>query len=159
MPPLADLHPLLWLAMATWLLLDTYVLWLVWRRWRLYRGAPHWPRLQVAPERVDLLRVVHSREGLPTGTRQHHEAVLHFSYEVNGQSYRRTLTKTVADRESAEALKREASLSFLYNPDNPAETLEAAPGPQAFCLSVLGLLVVNGMGLGFVTQLSGFLHP
>lgn len=156
-PPLDAWHPLAWGALAALLLLDLYLLSLLWRRWRHFHAARRWPRLQVRANRVDLMRVVHTRDGLPTGTTEHHEAVLHFHYQVNGRTFHRRLVKPVADRAGAEALKADATLSFLYNPRRPEETLEAPSGPLPLLVTALGLLVVNGMGLGLVTRLAAFL--
>ncbi len=156
-PPLESWHPLAWAALAALMLLNLYLFVLLWRRWQHFHAARRWPRLTVRADRVDLMRVVHARDGLPTGTTEHHEAVLHFCYRVDGRDYHQQRVTTVADRASADSLKTDATLSFLYNPRRPQQTLETPDGPLPLLLTALGLLVVNGMGLGMVTQLAAFL--
>lgn len=149
------MHPVVLIAAGALLLVDALLIVYAVQRGMTYASAREWPRLEVRADSVDVQRVVHSRQGLPVSS-QHHEAVYSFRYRVNGREYSKQTVRSVADRAEAEALKEKQTLRFIYNPRNPEQTLEAPPGPAPFILTIVGLLVVNGIGMGLIRNLSAF---
>lgn len=155
---LREMHPLLWLIIAVLVAVDLFLLHRLFGRWQQYTQAQRWPRLTVAADSVQLVRVMHSREGSPTSAQEYYEAIFDYRYQVAGSDYHKQTTRQVGSREEADALKAEARLSFLYNPADPAQTLEAAPGPAAVVGTLIGLLIFNGMMLGLFANVQGFLQ-
>lgn len=149
------MHPLVLIATGVLLLVDALLIVYAVQRGMTYASAREWPRLEVRADSVNVQRVVHTRQGLPVAS-QHHEAVYSFRYRVDGREYSKQTVRSVADRAEAEALKEKQTLSFIYNPRNPEQTLDAAPGPAPFMLTIVGLLVVNGIGIGLIRNLSAF---
>jgi hypothetical protein len=153
---LTSLHPALLAVMAAALFVNAILVLHLVRRWTQFRDARHWPRLTARVHSVDLMRVVHTTVNqLPQ--RHYHQAVLSFRYVVNGREYAKQSIREVVSAEAAEALKSEASLSFLYNPEKPEETLEAIPGPVPVVVTLLGLVIANGMLIGLAYSLTVFL--
>lgn len=157
MNAMASLHPALLAVMAAALFVNAVLVVHLTRRWTHYRDARHWPQLTVRADSVNLMRVVHEYVGQQP-QRHYHQAVLSFRYVVNGREYAKQSVREVASAEAAEALKSEATLSFRYNPDKPEETLEQIPGPAPVVITLLGLLVANGMLLGLAYSLTVFLR-
>ena len=62
----------------------------------------------------------------------------------------------MASQSDAYAMKEEAKISFLYNPADPAQTLDAAPGPAAVIGTVIGLLIFNSMMFGLFANVQNF---
>jgi len=153
---ISAIHPLVLIASIALILVDVLLLFHALRRGMQYASAREWPRLQVHADSVDLQSVIHSREGLPTSTTRHYEAVYTFRYRVEGREYSKQTVRSVADRAEAEALKAGQTLSFIYNPRQPEQTLDMPPGPAPFMITVIGLLVVNAMGLGLISNLAAF---
>lgn len=154
---LRDLHPILWLIIAVLVAVDLFLLHRLYDRWQQYTQAQRWPRLTVAADGVQLVRVMHSREGSPTSAQEYYEAIFDYRYQVAGRDYKKQTTRQVRNREEADAIKAEAKLSFIYNPADPAQTLEAAPGPAAVIGTVIGLLIFNSMMLGLLANVQDFL--
>lgn len=152
---LSSLHPVVLIAAGALLLVDALLIVHAVRRGMTYISARDWPRLEVRADSVDVQRVVHSRQGLPVAS-QHHEAVYSFRYRVDGREYNKQTVRSVADRAEAEALKEKQTLSFIYNPRNPEQTLDAPPGPAPLILTLAGLLVVNSIGIGLLRNLASF---
>jgi hypothetical protein len=153
---LTSLHPALLAVMAAALFVNAMLVVQLVRRWTHYRDARHWPRLTVRADSVNQMRVVHTTVN-QLQERQYHQAVLSFRYVVNGREYAKQSIREVASAEEAEALKSTAQISFLYNPDKPEETLERIPGPAPVVVTLLGLLVANGMLIGLAHSLTVFL--
>jgi hypothetical protein len=154
---LTSLHPALLAVMAAALFVNAMLVTHLVRRWTHYRGASHWPRITVRADSVNLMRVVHAYVGQQP-QRHYHQAVLSFRYVVNGREYAKQSVREVASAEEAEALKSKASISFLYNPDQPGETLEQIPGVAPVVVTLLGLLIANGMLIGLAHSLTVFLN-
>lgn len=154
---LHDLHPILWLIIAVLVAVDLFLLHRLYDRWQQYTQAQRWPRLTVAADGVQLVRVMHSREGSPTSAQEYYEAIFDYHYQVAGRDYRKQTTRQVGSREEADAIKAEARLSFIYNPADPTQTLEEAPGPAAVIFTLIGLLIFNSMMLGLLTNVQDFL--
>ncbi|MGH8618209.1 MAG: hypothetical protein ACREUW_10995 [Burkholderiales bacterium] len=153
---LTSLHPALLAVMAATLFVNAVLVVHLVRRWTHYREARHWPRLTVRADSVNLMRVVHTYVNqLPQ--RQYHQAVLSFRYVVNGREYAKQSIREVGSAEEAEALKGRASLSFIYNPEKPEETLEQIPGAVPVVVTLLGLLIANSMLIGLAHSLTVFL--
>jgi len=152
---LSSLHPIVLIVAGALLLVDVLLIVYAVQRGMTYASARQWPRLDVRADSVDVQRVVHSRQGLPVAS-QHHEAVYAFRYRVDGREYGKQTVRSVADRAEAEALKEQQTLSFIYNPRNPEQTLDAPPGPAPFILTLAGLLVVNSIGIGLLRNLASF---
>lgn len=152
----AAMHPLVMGAWGALLLVNAFLLYLAARRFRHYQSARTWPRIEVRADSVELQRVIHSRDQLPV-SQQHYEAIFTYRYQVQGREYARQTVVPVSDRAQVEALKSEAKIAFHYNPHDPAETLEQPPGPKPLMLTIIGILVVNGMGTGFIHNLAAFL--
>lgn len=156
MADLSTMHPLVLIATVALILVDALLLFHAVRRGMQYASAREWPRLQVRADSVDVQSVIHSRESLPTSTTRHYEAVYTFRYRVEGREYSRQAVRSVADRAEAEALKAGQTLSFIYNPRQPGQTLDTPPGPAPLMITVIGLLVVNAMGVGLIRSLAAF---
>ena len=154
---LRDLHPALWLIIAVLVAVDLFLLHRLFDRWQQYTQAQRWPRLTVAADSVQLVRVMHSREGSPTSAQEYYEAIFDYRYQVAGRDYRKQTTRQVGSREEADAIKAEAKLSFIYNPADPAQTLDQAPGPAAVVGTLIGLLIFNGMMFGLFANVQEFL--
>lgn len=156
MTSLSNMHPLVLIAAIALILVDALLLFHAVQRGTQYASAREWPRLQVRADSVDVQSVIHSREGLPTSTTRHYEAIFSFRYRVDGREYTKQTVRSVTDRAEAEALKAGQTISFIYNPRNPQQTLDTPPGPAPFMITVIGLLVVNAMGLGLIRNLAAF---
>lgn len=153
---LASLHPIVWGMLAAALFVNAGLVAYLVRRWTHYRDAKRWPRIEVRADSVDLMRVMHNHVG-QQHRREYHQAVLCFRYEVNGRRYEKRSVREVGSAEEAEALKADARISFLYNPERPEETLEQLPGPAPVVATLVGMLIVNGMLIGFAESVSRFL--
>lgn len=151
------MHPILWLIIAVLVSVDLFLLHHLFDRWQQYSQAQRWPRLTVAADSVQLVRVMHSHEGSPTSAQEYYEAIFDYRYQVAGRDYHKQTARQVGSREEADAIKAEARLSFIYNPRDPAQTLEAAPGPAAVILTLIGLLIFNSMMLGLLANVQDFL--
>lgn len=158
MTSLSSMHPLVLIATVALVLVDALLLFYAVQRGMHYASARDWPRLQIHADSVDVQRVVHSREGLPTSTTRHYEAIFSFRYRVEGREYTKRSVRSVADRAEAEALKAGQTLSFIYNPRNPEQTLDAPPGPAPFMITVIGLLMVNAIGITLIRNLTVFFN-
>ena len=154
---LRDMHPILWVIVAVLVVVDIFLLLRLFDRWQQYTQAQRWPRLTVAADNVQLVRVMHSREGSPTSAQEYYEAIFDYRYQVAGRDYHKQTTRQVGSREEADAIKAEAKLSFIYNPADPAQTLEAAPGPAAVIFTLVGLLIFNSMMFGLLANVQDFL--
>lgn len=154
---LRDMHPILWVIVAVLVAVDLFLLLRLFDRWQQYTQAQRWPRLTVAADSVQLVRVMHSREGSPTSAQEYYEAIFDYRYQVAGRDYHKQTTRQVGSREEADAIKAEAKLSFIYNPADPAQTLEAAPGPAAVIFTLVGLLIFNSMMFGLLANVQDFL--
>jgi hypothetical protein len=154
---LRDMHPILWVIVAVLVAVDLFLLLRLLDRWQQYTQAQRWPRLTVAAVSVQLVRVMRSREGSPTSAQEYYEAIFDYRYQVAGRDYHKQTTRQVSSREEADALKAEAKLSFIYNPADPAQTLEAAPGQAAVIFTLLGLLIFNSMMFGLLANVQDFL--
>lgn len=154
---LRDMHPVLWVIVAVLVAVDLFLLLRLFDRWQQYTQAQRWPRLTVAADSVQLVRVMHSREGSPTSAQEYYEAIFDYRYQVAGRDYHKQTTRQVSNREEADAIKAEAKLSFIYNPADPAQTLEAAPGPAAVIFTLVGLLIFNSMMFGLLANVQDFL--
>ena len=64
--------------------------------------------------------------------------------------------RQLASPSDADAMKEEAKISFLYNPADPAQTLDAAPGPAAVIGTVIGLLIFNSAMFGLLANVQYF---
>ena len=154
---LRDMHPVLWVIVAVLVAVDIFLLLRLFDRWQQYTQAQRWPRLTVATDSVQLVRVMHSREGSPTSAQEYYEAIFDYRYQVAGRDYHKQTTRQVSNREEADAIKAEAKLSFIYNPADPAQTLEEAPGPAAVIFTLVGLLIFNSMMFGLLANVQDFL--
>ena len=154
---LRDMHPILWVIVAVLIAVDLFLLLRLFDRWQQYTQAQRWPRLTVAADSVQLVRVMHSREGSPTSAQEYYEAIFDYRYQVAGRDYHKQTTRQVGSREEADAIKAEAKLSFIYNPADPAQTLEEAPGPAAVIFTLVGLLIFNSMMFGLLANVQDFL--
>lgn len=154
-----EMHPLLWVLMAVVIAVDSFLVLRLITRWQEYTQARRWPRLTVPADSVQLVRVMHSREGSPTSAQEYYEAIFDYRYQVAGRDYHKQTVRQVASQSEADALKAEAKISFLFNPHDPAQTLEAAPGPAAVIGTVIGLLVFNSMMFGLMANVQQFLNP
>ena len=154
---LRDMHPILWVIVAVLVAVDLFLLYRLFDRWQQYTQAQRWPRLTVAADSVQLVRVMHSREGSPTSAQEYYEAIFDYRYQVAGRDYHKQTTRQVGGREEADTIKAEAKLSFIYNPADPAQTLEAAPGPAAVIFTLVGLLIFNSMMSGLLANVQDFL--
>jgi hypothetical protein len=125
-------------------------------RWQQYTQAKHWPRLTVQADKVQLVRVAHEREGSPTSRQDYYEAVFDYRYQVAGRDYQQQTVQRVATQAEADAIKAEAKISFLYNPADPAQILDAPPGPTAVIGTVVGLLIFNSMVFGLLANVQDF---
>jgi hypothetical protein len=152
-----DVHPILWVLVAVVLVIDSFLVLRLITRWREYLQAKHWPRLTVSADSVQLVRVMHSREGSPTSAQEYYEAIFDYRYQVAGRDYHKQSVRQVGSQSEADALKTEAKISFLFNPSDPAQTLDAAPGPAAVIGTVIGLLVLNSMLFGLLANVQQFL--
>lgn len=153
-----ELHPLLWVLIIVAIAIDIFLVVRLVNRWQQYTQAQRWPRLTVPADSVQLVRVMHSREGSPTSAQEYYEAIFEYRYQVAGHDYHTRTTRQVGSQAEADAIKAEARISFLYNPADPAHTLEAAPGPAAVIATLIGLLIFNGMALGLISNVQNFLH-
>lgn len=156
---LREMHPLLWVLLAILLVVDAFLVSRLLGRWQQYTQAKSWPRLTVAADNVQLVKVVHSSEGSPTSRQEYYEAVFDYRYLVAGREYRKQTGRQVVDQAAADEMKASAKISFLYNPADPAQTLEAPPGPAAFIATFIGLLVFNSIMFGLMANVRGFLSP
>lgn len=154
---LRDMHPILLVIVAVLVAVDIFLLLRLFDRWQQYTQAQRWPRLTVAADSVQLVRVMHSREGSPTSAQEYYEAIFDYRYQVAGRDYHKQTTRQVSNREEADTIKAEAKLSFIYNPADPAQTLEAAPGPAAVIFTLVGLLIFNSMMFGLLANVQDFL--
>ena len=75
---LRDMHPLLWLIIAVLVAVDLFLLHRLYDRWQQYTQAQRWPRLTVAADSVQLVRVMHSREGSPTSAQEYYEGIFDY---------------------------------------------------------------------------------
>lgn len=116
-----------------------------------YRFASGWPRIAVNADSVDLVRVVTGYETRP-GTHEEYDAIIKFRYSIGGTDYSRHITRTLASKEEGERLKASETLTFLYNPENPQETIDRVPGPWGFMLALAGLVFINGTVWPFFFQ-------
>jgi hypothetical protein len=137
--------------------IDSFLVLRLIARWQVYVKAQRWPRLTVFADSVQLVRVLHSREGSPTSAQEYYEAIFDYRYQVAGCDYHKQSVRQVASPSEADALKAEAKISFLFNPRDPAQTLDAAPGPAAVIGTVIGLLVLNSMLFGLLANVHQFL--
>ena len=154
---LMQLHPALQITLAASVLVNALLLTHLRRRWLFYRQAASWPHLTVKADSVKMLRVVHSYSGMST-EQEYQQAVFSFHYRVLGSEYSKQSVRQVASAESADELLQSTELSFIYNPQNPAQTLDDVPGPAAVIVTLGGLLIVNAMFLGLAHNLSIFLQ-
>jgi hypothetical protein len=160
---LREMHPLLWVLVTILIVVDVFLLSRLIGRWQQYTQAQRWPRLTVMADSVQLVKVVHSSEGSPTLRQEYYEAVFDYRYQVAGRDYHKQTVRQVVNQLAADEMKAEAKISFLYNPADPAETLETPPGPAAvigsLIGSLIGLLVFNGMMFGLIANVQNFLAP
>ena len=154
---LREMHPALWVIVALLVVVDIFLLRRLMGRWREYTQAQRWPRLTVNADSVQLVRVAYEREGSPTSRRDYYEAVFDYRYQVAGRDYHKQTVKQVASQGEADALQAEAKVSFLYDPADPARTLDAPPGPAAVLGTVIGLLIFNSMMFGLLANVQDFL--
>jgi|GEM_PF-2503148 len=151
----AAMHPLVIAAWCLLIIADGVLIYQSVKQFRYYSGAQDWRRIEVRADSVDVQRVILSREGSPMDS-EHFEAVFTYRYSVGGEEYQKQTVRPVSSREEAEALKERARIAFLYNPRDPGETLEKAPGILPLALTFGGLLMVNSIGIGLIRNLSGF---
>ena len=149
--------------MLTWfgasVLVNAFLLVHLIRRWQFYSQAGRWPRITVKADNVEMMRVVQgSADMMVMGSKEYHEAIVRFRYQVQGRDYSRQSVRQVASAEEAEALKKNATITFLYNPGKPEQTLDEAPGPAPVIATLVGMLIVNGMMLGLAYNLNAFLN-
>jgi hypothetical protein len=154
---LMHLHPALQIILAASVLVNAHLILQLRRRWFFYRKAACWPRLTVKAGSVNMLRVVHTDSGATT-QQEFYQAVLSFHYQVLGCEYSKQSVRQVESTEAAHELQKNAVISFIYNPENPAQTLDEVPGPAAVSATLIGLLIANGMLLGLAHTLSVFLN-
>lgn len=154
-----EIHPVMWVLVVVVVAVDCFLVLRLITRWQEYTQAQRWPRLTVPADSVQLVRVMHSREGSPTSAQEYYEAIFDYRYQVAGGNYHKQTVRQVASQSEADALKAEAKISFLFNPHDPAQTLEAAPGPAAVIGTVIGLLVFNSMMFGLMANVQQFLNP
>lgn len=152
-----EVHPLFWLIAAILIAVDVSLLRRLSARWQQYTQSGRWPRLSVQADTVQLLRVVHEREGSPSSRQDYYEAVFDYRYQVAGRDYRKQTVQRVATRDQADALKAAARISFHYNPADPAQTLDVPPGPAVVIATLLGLLIFNSAMLGLLVNVQDFL--
>lgn len=152
---IAAMHPLIIGAWCLLIIADGILIYQTVKQFQYYTGAQDWRRIEVPADRVDVQRVILSRESSPFD-KEHFEAVFTYRYSVGGQDYEKQTVQSVTSREEAQALKDRARIAFLYNPQNPGETLDKAPGMLPLALTFGGLLVVNSIGVGLIRNLSGF---
>lgn len=148
------MHPLVIAASIALIVVNGFLLYHAARHFERYTSGRTWPRIEVRADSVDVQRVIHSRERASTS--QHYEAIFSYRYNVQGRDYTKQTVVPVGDRAEAERLKSQSTLSFLYNPSNPAETLREPPGRSPLVLTLVGILVVNSMGLGLIFNLASF---
>lgn len=158
LPAFSEIHPVLWLIVAILAAVDFFLLRQLINRWQQYTQAKRWPRLTVQADNVQLVRVAYEREGSPTSRQDYYEAVFDYRYQVAGRDYRKQTVQRVATQHEADAIKAEARISFLYNPADPAQTLDAPPGPAAVIGTVIGLLIFNSMIFGLLANVQDFLN-
>lgn len=151
-----EMHPVQWIIVAILIAIDIFLLRRLLDRWQQYTQAKHWPRLTVQADNVQLVRVAHEREGSPTSRQDYYEAVFDYRYQVAGRDYQQQTVQRVATQTEADAIKAEAKISFLYNPADPAQTLDAPPGPAAVIGTVIGLLIFNSMMFGLLANVQDF---
>jgi hypothetical protein len=152
---MAAMHPLV---IAAWIGLIAVNVFLIHQAGTLFeqqRTAHLWPRLDVRADGVDLQRVVNARQSAPIA-HQSYEAIFSFRYEVDGSTYTKQTVRSVSDRGEAERLKESQRLSFYYNPANPDEIREEPPGKLPFILTLAGIFVINGIGMGLISNLGAF---
>lgn len=155
-PALREIHPVLWVIVAILIAVDIYLVLRLIDRWQQYTQAQHWPRLTVNADSVQLVRVAYEREGSPTSRQEYYEAIFDYRYQVAGLDYHKQSVRQVASQSDADAMKEEAKISFLYNPDDPGQTLDAAPGPAAVIGTVIGLLIFNSAMFGLLANAQNF---
>lgn len=153
---LGTVHPLVLVAWGALILVDGLLLYHAVRHFQQYMFSRNWPRIVVSADAVDVQRVDYVRQGKP-GTEQHYEAVFSYRYAVDGRQYVKQTARPVANREEAERLKERAMIAFIYDPNNPEETLEKTPNETPMILILLGLLTVNGIGIGLIRNITAFL--
>ena len=156
---LRDMHPILWVIVAVLVAVVLFLLLRLLNRWQQYTQAQRWPRLTVSADTVKLVRVMHSREGSPTSAQEYYEAIFDYHYQVGGLDYHKQTVKQVASQSEADAMKAEAKISFIYNPAEPAQTLDEPPGPAAVIGTLIGLLILNSMMFGLLANVQDFLAP
>jgi hypothetical protein len=147
------MHPLVIAAGVALIMVNVFLVYHAFRHYEQYRTARTWPRIEVRADSVDVQRVSYSRQGAPI-TQHHYEAVVNFRYRVDAREYTKQTVAHVSDRAEAESLKSRSTLSFIYNPANPEETLEQPPGQMPLVLMLVGILVFNGIGIGLVFNLA-----
>jgi hypothetical protein len=156
---LREMHPLLWVLVAILIVVNLFLVSRLIGRWQQYTQAQRWPRLTVMADSVQLVKVASSSEGSPTSRQEYYEAVFDYRYHVAGHDYYKQTVRQVVDQAAADEMQTEAKISFLYNPADPAETLETPPGPAAVIGTLIGLLVFNGMMFGLIANAQNFLAP
>lgn len=154
---LREIHPVLWVIVAILIAVDIFLVLRLVDRWQQYTQAQRWPRLTVNADSVQLVRVAYEREGSPTSRQDYYEAIFDYRYQVAGLDYHKQTVRQVASQSEADAMKEEAKISFLFNPADPAQTLDAAPGPAALIGTVIGLLIFNSMMFGLLANVQNFL--
>lgn len=157
-PAIGEMHPVLWIIVAILVAVDLFLLRRLFDRWQQYTQARRWPRLTVQADKVQLVRVAYEREGSPTSRQEYYEAVFDYRYQVAGRDYQKQTVQRVATQQEADAIKAEARISFLYNPADPAQTLDAPPGPAAVIGTVIGLLIFNSMIFGLLANVQDFFN-
>ncbi|MBK7422888.1 MAG: DUF3592 domain-containing protein [Propionivibrio sp.] len=151
-----EMHPALWVIVVIQIAVDIFLVLRLVDRWQQYTQAQRWPRLTVKADSVQLVRVAYEREGSPTSRQDYYEAIFDYRYQVAGLDYHKQSVRQVASQSDADAMKEEAKISFLYNPADPAQTLDAAPGPAAVIGTVIGLLILNSMMFGLFANVQNF---
>jgi hypothetical protein len=151
-----EMHPALWVIVVIQIAVDIFLVLRLVDRWQQYTQAQRWPRLTVNADSVQLVRVAYEREGSPTSRQDYYEAIFDYRYQVAGLDYHKQSVRQVASQSDADAMKEEAKISFLYNPADPAQTLDAAPGPGAVIGTVIGLLIFNSAMFGLLTNVQNF---
>ncbi len=154
-PRLAAMHPLVIAAWCGLIVVNVFLFHQALTFFEQQRTAHLWPRLEVRADSVDVQRVINTRQSAPTA--QHgYEAIFDFRYEAGGSVYTQQTVRAVGSREEAERLKENETLSFYYDPANPSDVREAPPGKLPLVATLIGMLAINGIGIGLIANLGAF---